>query len=139
MTVMAKPLPTPVAWDEPFWMHAKAGRLSVQECRSCHRLQFYPRPVCANCLGREFSWLPVSGDGHVHSFTFVRVPDSASFKDEVPILLVEVELNEGVRMLSRLIGCEPDEVTLGTAVRVRFDATEDESILLPHFELRRQG
>ncbi len=135
--MIKKPLPMPAAWDEGFWTNARQGVLSVQKCPSCGRLQFYPRPVCLNCFGRTLEWHPVSGRGRINSFTLVRVPQNPVFKPEAPIILVEVELEEGVRMLSRIVHGEPGEVQLGQSVRAVFLETTDQAIRLPHFELAR--
>jgi len=132
-----KPLPHPGEWDEPFWANARRGVLSVQRCRSCGRLQFYPRPVCVNCFARTLEWHPVSGRGRVLSFTFVHAPVHPAFKPEVPIILAEIELAEGVRMLSRIVNCEPADLALDKPVIVVFLETADEAIRLPHFELAR--
>jgi len=134
---MMKPLPTPTGWDAEFWTLAARGILAVQACATCGRLQFYPRPVCAGCFGRDLTWRPVSGHGRVHSFTLVRAPVHPAFKPEVPIILVEVELDEGVRMLSRMVECEPGEVTLGAQVSVVFEDTARDDTRLPHFRLAR--
>jgi uncharacterized protein len=134
---MNKPLPTPAPWDEPFWANARRGVLSVQRCGSCGRLQFYPRPVCVACFGRALEWQPVSGRGRIHSFTLVRAPQHPAFRPDVPIVLAEIELDEGVRMLSRIVGAETAAVALGAPVTVVFLETENETIRLPHFELAR--
>jgi uncharacterized protein len=134
---MTKPLPTPTGWDAEFWTLAARGILAMQACAVCGSLQFYPRPVCTGCFGRDLSWRPVSGRGRVHSFTFVRAPVHPAFKPEVPVILVEVELEEGVRMLSRLVECGPDEVALGAPVSVVFVPTARDDIRLPHFRLAR--
>lgn len=133
--MMTKPLPTFVAWDETFWANARRGVLSVQKCRSCGRLQFYPRPVCVNCFGRSLEWQPVSGRGLIHSFTFVYAPVHPAFMPEVPIILAEIELEERVRMISRIVNCEPAEVELGKSVVAVFLETAAEAVRLPHFEL----
>jgi uncharacterized OB-fold protein len=129
-----KPLPSPAAWDEGFWTNARRGVLSVQRCQSCGRLQFYPRPVCVHCFGRRLEWHPISGRGRVLSFTFVHAPVHPAFQPEVPIILAEIELAEGVRMLSRIVNCEPADLTLGKSVSVVFLQTAEEAIRLPHFE-----
>jgi uncharacterized OB-fold protein len=93
--------------------------------------------VCVNCFGRDLVWQPVSGQGRIHSFTFVHAPVHPAFKPEVPIVLAEIELAEGVRMLSRIVNCQPEDVVLDAPVTAVFIETADEAIRLPHFELAR--
>ena len=80
-------------------------------------------------------WVQVSGKGKVHTFSLCRVPRNRAFMDEVPIYVAEVELDEGVRMITRIVGDNRDQVTLGAPVTVTFLDTEDPDIKLPVFEL----
>jgi uncharacterized OB-fold protein len=59
----------------------------------------------------------------------------SDFKADVPVIIAEVELEEGVRILSRIVNCAPENVAVGKAVEVIFLATADDTIRLPHFEL----
>lgn len=130
-----KSLPVINAIDEGFWEGARAGELRLQRCRKCGVVQFFPRAVCTGCLSGDLEWMRASGKGKVHTFTLVRVPRNRAFLDEVPIYLAEVELEEGVRMVTRIVGERRDQVTLGAPVRVTFLDTEDAEIKLPVFEL----
>ena len=130
-----KPLPKPVHWDVEFWNAARRGELVVQKCIECGHLQHYPRPACANCWSDMIEWIPLSGRGRIHSFTVVRIPQHPAFKDEAPFTMIEVELDEGVRIISRLTE-EPEEpVQVGARVEVVFVPTHDEAIHLPYFRL----
>ncbi len=130
-----KSLPVVNAIDRGFWEAAAKGELRLQKCRSCGVLQFFPRAVCTACLGHDLEWAPVSGKGRVHTFSLCRVPRNRAFMDEVPIHVAEVELDEGVRMVTRIVGANRDQVTSGAPVTVTFMETEDPDIKLPVFEL----
>jgi uncharacterized OB-fold protein len=101
-----------------FWESAAAGELLVQECADCGGRQFYPRSYCVSCHGQSVGWTPASGKGEVYSYTVVRRAPSAEFADQVPYVLALVQLAEGPRLMVRLSGCTPDEVTVGAAVQL---------------------
>lgn len=130
-----KSLPVVNPVDREYWEAAAKGELRLQKCRFCGVLQFFPRAVCTGCLGSDLEWVPVSGKGKVHTFSLCRVPRNRAFMDEVPICVAEVELEEGVRMVTRIVGDNRDQVTLGAPVTVAFMETEDPNIKLPVFEL----
>lgn len=129
-----KSLPKINKVDEPFWTGAANGKFLLQKCKSCSKLQFFPRVVCVDCFG-EPEWVEAKGTGHIHSFTLVRVPRNPAFKDEVPIYYINVMLDEGVIIESKLVGESKDKVKLGDRVKVVFQDTHDPRIKLPCFEL----
>ncbi len=130
-----KSLPKVNKIDRPFWEGAAAGRLLLQKCRACGQLQFFPRAVCVQCFGGDLEWVPASGRGKVHSFSWVRVPRNPAFKEEVPICYCNIVLDEGVIMESRIVGKGNEKVKLGDRVRVIFQETSSPEIKLPVFEL----
>ena len=80
-----------------------AASFLLQKCKSCGKVQFFPRVACVDCFG-ELDWIESKGTGKVHTFTLVRVPRNPAFKDETPIYYINVILDEGVIMESRLVG-----------------------------------
>ncbi len=68
-----KTLPKINQIDRPFWEGTAQGKLLLHKCRSCGKLQFFPRVVCVQCFSSDIEWIPVSGQGKVHSFSWVRV------------------------------------------------------------------
>src|SRR5258708_4223018 len=111
---MEKPYPVPDADTAPFWDAVAAGRLEVQRCQSCRRHVFYPRSLCPHCGGVNLKWVTVSGRGTVYSFTVVhRAP--AEFQADAPYVVALVELEEGVRMFSRLVAGGPSAVRVALA------------------------
>lgn len=130
-----KSLPVVNEIDRGFWEGAAAGELRLQKCCKCGVVQFFPRAVCTGCLSSDLEWVAASGKGKVHTFTLVRVPRNRAFMDEIPIYLAEVELEEGVRMVTRIVGEKRDQVQLDAPVKLTFMDTEDPEIKLPVFEL----
>jgi uncharacterized OB-fold protein len=130
-----KSLPQINKVDQPFWQGAAAGKLLLQKCQACGKLQFFPRVACVDCFSGDIDWIESKGAGKVHSFTLVRVPRNPAFKDETPIYYINVILDEGLIIESRLVGDTKEKVKMGDRVKVIFQPTHDPSIKLPCFEL----
>ena len=120
--------------DQPFWEGAARSKFLLQKCRACSKVQFFPRVACVDCFG-ELDWIECKGTGKIHSFTLVRVPRNPAFKDEVPIYYINVILDEGVIVESKLVGEKKEKVKLGDKVKVVFEQTHNPEIKLPCFEL----
>jgi len=129
-----KSLPKINKVDQPYWEGAAAGKLLLQKCKYCGKVQFFPRVACVDCFG-EMDWIEAKGTGKIHTFTLVRVPRNPAFKEDVPIYYINVILDEGVIMESRLVGDSKEKVKLGDRVKVVFQETHDPKIRLPCFEL----
>lgn len=129
-----KSLPKINPVDQAFWQGAAAGKLLLQKCRACGKVQFFPRVACVDCFG-DLDWIESKGAGKVHSYTLVRVPRNPAFKDEAPIYYVNILLDEGVIMESRLVGESRPRVKTGDRVKVVFQETQNPEIKLPVFEL----
>jgi uncharacterized OB-fold protein len=115
--VTERAFPVPDAITGPFWDGVAEGVLRLQRCAGCGRHVFYPRAVCPHCTGAELTWVEATGRGVVHSFTVVhRAP--AEYRDEVPYAVALVDLEEGVRMMARLVDVEPSAVRVGLPVEV---------------------
>jgi uncharacterized OB-fold protein len=127
-----KPVPSPAPESEPYWNAAKQHRLELPRCNACKKFWFPPSQSCPHCLSADFSFVPVSGKGKVFSFvTFHRVYHPA-FEQEVPYVVALVELEEGPRLLSNIVGVTPDKVACEMAVKVVFDDVAD-GVSVPKF------
>ena len=129
-----KPLPVIDAESAPFWEAAKAHKLVLQHCTDCGKFIHYPRAVCPHCNGQSLDWRDASGEGTIHSFTVARRPAGPAFKEDVPYVIVLVDLKEGPRMMSNLVTDDVDGVKIGLAVEVTFDDVTEE-ITLPKFRI----
>lgn len=133
----SRPIPdlAEAPYARPFWEAAAEERLLVQYCPACDRHQYFPRPWCAGCAG-AVEWTEASGRGTVHSHTVVRrVVSNPGVAEEVPYATAYVELDEGPRMMTRLVECDVDAVERGLPVEVCFDHVTDE-VTLPVFRPR---
>jgi len=131
----AKPRPAPVIDAEwaPHWAASLEGRLVVQRCPACGHTQFYPRAHCLVCR-HAVEWEQVSGQGTIYSFTVIRQNPSRSFRHLLPLVVALVDLDEGPRLMTNIVGSAPEEVRIGAPVQVRFQLVSD-AAALPLFEL----
>lgn len=131
----AKPLPQPSAITEYFWQGTKRQELLIQRCKDCQQYIFYPRSHCPQCFSKALEWVKSSGRGKVYSFTIVRRAALPSFAQDVPYVFAIIELDEGVRLTSNIVGCKPEEVRIGMPVTAVFEEVTPEVTLVkfkPH-------
>ncbi len=127
MTVTEQP---PLPRPEPdisvetteFWDAAASGELLIPHCETCGEHFWYPRTICPWCRSTSVGWTRSSGLGTVYTFTIVR-RGLNNYKDATPYVVAYVEVPEGIRMLTNIVGCPVDEVTIGMPVTVEFEAT----------------
>lgn len=131
-SVSPGPAPEPTAISAPYWAAATEGRLLLQKCTACGRLQHYPRPHCTACLGVSLEWVTASGDATVYSYTVVRRAASKAFEGQVPYVLAIIELAEGPHMTGNVTEVDPDAVRVGMPVRVAFVPSGD-GMLIPEW------
>lgn len=125
-------LPALTSETRAFWTSGERGALEICRCKQCARWIHPPQPICAPCLSFDVQPQPVSGRGRVMSFTINEqawVPGQ-----QVPFVFAVIELEEqvGLWVMSRIVGCSPEQVEIGMPVRVRFEHVED--VWLPLFE-----
>lgn len=118
--------------SKPYWDGLKKGKLLIQYCEDCCTSIFYPRSICPKCFSEKISWKEASGTGKIYSFTVVHQA-FGSFKNETPFVVGIVELDEGVRMMTRILG-EREELAIDKRVSVVFTEIEDE-LVLPYFQM----
>lgn len=118
----------PLIEDEsrPFWDGLREGRLLIKRCRACGAFHFYPRPFCPTCWADDVEWFEASGRGTVYTYSTVYVNDLPPFGSEVPYVAAVVELDEGPRMMTRLVGCTAEDISIGLPVRVDFQQFDEE-------------
>lgn len=126
-----KPLPYIHSETKAYWEGARAHEFLIRKCRSCGRHHFYPRDFCPTCFSFDVEWVRASGRGTIHSFTICHRP-AQGFEKELPYNIVLVELEEGVRMMSTVVLCPPDDLAIGMAVEVVYDDVTPE-VTLPKF------
>jgi uncharacterized OB-fold protein len=127
------PLPVPTPETRPFWEAAHRHELTLPRCRACGAYVFYPRAACPHCLSADLEWCRLSGRGTLHTFTVVH-RGLKNFPLAAPYVIAIVELAEGPRLMTNLIGIEPDPARLrvGMPVEVVFEDVTPE-VTLPRF------
>jgi uncharacterized OB-fold protein len=115
-----------------FWEGTRQGELRVQRCGSCGALRHPPGPACPACQALQPTYDVASGRGTVYSYVVHRHPPVPG--KELPILLVLVELEEGVRMVGELLDATPDDVKIGAPVRVSMVRVDDD-LTIPAWRL----
>jgi uncharacterized OB-fold protein len=127
-----RPLPQPQPESDFYWEKAAAHELWLRRCKDCTRAYFYPRDICPHCYSRNVEWVQASGRGTLYAFSVVERGPVPFFRDRVPYIAALVELEEGPRLPTNLVGVEPDAVSIGMPVRVDFEDT-GEGVTLPVF------
>ena len=127
-----RPYPEPDGETQPFWDGIAAGVFRIQRCRECEEHVFYPRTVCPFCMSAvALEWVDASGRAEVHSYTVVhRAPPG--FAEDAPYVVALVELEEGPRLMTRLLGVEPHDAAVGMPVEVAIEGEPR----LPYFRRR---
>jgi len=124
-----KPLPHIDEENRPWWEALKRHELYVQRCRDCGELRYYPRAQCTECLSPKTEWLKCSGRGKVYTFTVTNQNQAPGFRESLPYIMAYVELDEGLKMLTNIIDCRPEEAKIGTPVEVVYDDVTPEVTL----------
>lgn len=136
------PVPVPDADTATFWEEARAGRLVAPRCRPCGRWIWQPRPLCPACHGEDLAWTELAGRGRVASWTVLRPPVLPAWADLLPFVVLMVELDEGIRMVGRLVDGdgrllrtdgEGLGLRLGAPVGLRWSTEGD--VVLPNWSL----
>ncbi len=123
---MPKRLEPPVTdVSRPFWDATRERRLVIQWCGACESTVHYPREICPTCLGSELEFRPSSGAGEVHAWTVMHSPAHPGMADAAPYVVALVELTEGARMMTNVVGCPPGDVRVGLPVSVTWEELSD--------------
>lgn len=128
-----RPLPTVTPEIERYWEAASNGRLLLSECPDCGIKIHYPRARCPDCLAKT-EWMEASGDGSIYSYSIAERMEGWPDAD-LPLVVGYVELDEGPRMMTNIIDCAPEDVSIGASVSVAFIPTDNEGVGIPVFSI----
>jgi uncharacterized OB-fold protein len=125
-----RPAATP---DTRWWWDAiNEHRLQIQRCDGCERLRHPPTPSCPSCRSLEWSPIEASGQGEVYSYTVLHHPQLPGF--DYPLAAAVIQLEEGARLVSNVVGVPAAEVRIGQPVQVEYLDAGD-GISLPQFRV----
>jgi uncharacterized OB-fold protein len=114
-------LPEPDAFTRTYWEAAAGGRLLIRRCRTCHRAHHYPREFCPHCWSEDIAWERASGRATLYTWSVVHRNDLPPFTERTPYVAAVVDLAEGPRMMTEVVGTGPaGELSAGAELEVAF-------------------
>ena len=129
MTTSQKPIPIMQPWTKDFWKGTKQGKLLIQSCRECGSKIFFPKKRCPDCWSEKMTWIESSGKATVYTYTIMRDMVEPKFVGDLPYVLAMVDLEDGIRMTTRIVNCLPENVSIGMEVQVVFEDISPECAL----------
>lgn len=126
----SKPLPQIDERNRPHWEGNAAGELRVQRCDDCSALRFPASRWCPHCLGERTSWQTTSGKGQVWSWCVFHRAYFKGFAEDIPYAVALIELDEGVKIYSNLVGLPREAIRVGMRVRAVYEKVNDEVTLV---------
>ena len=128
----AKPVPVPDAIGAPFFDGAREGRLMLQHCTSCDAWSYPVRERCPHCFAAKLTWRRASGRGSLYTFTIMHQVMNPGFASAVPYNVAQIDLDEGVRMISNVVCIDNGALRIGMRLEAVFEAVGD-GVSLPKF------
>lgn len=122
-------LPAPDDETRPYWDAAREGRLLIKRCRDCGAAHHYPRPFCPCCWSQAVEWEDASGAAVLYTWSVVHQNDLPPFPDRVPYVAAVVDLAEGPRLMTNVVDCDPDTLTVGMQLRVAYRELDEETTI----------
>jgi uncharacterized OB-fold protein len=119
-------LPTIEEESRPFWDAAKERRFLIARCRSCRHAHHYPRPFCPFCWSEDVEWADATGEATLYTYSTVYVNDLYPFREMVPYIAAVVDLEEGPRVMTRLVNVEAGDLRVGMSLVADFEVLTDD-------------
>jgi uncharacterized OB-fold protein len=121
MSTPTRPAPILTADNAFFWEACERGELVAQRCGACGALAHPPRPMCPRCHDTRREIARLSGRGEVWSWIVPRHPAPIGFAE--PPVVALIRLDEGLTLVSNVVGTPPESMRNGLGVRVEFEPT----------------
>ncbi len=134
MAEPTRPLPNLAELDTgAFWAGTKDHQLRYQRCASCDHVVFHPRAHCTNCTSTDLAWHTAAGTGTVYTFSVVRQSYHPYFRNHSPYIVAWIDLDEGPRILSNVVGVEDPVNGLQVGARVQVQWEDHDGLSIPLF------
>lgn len=134
MAEVSRPLPRLNEHDtREFWLATKNRELKYQKCDDCGTVVFYPRRHCTGCTGGNLSWYVASGKGTVYTYSVVRQSYHPFFRNLIPYAVAWIDLDEGPRILSNVVGVDDPSTDIEIGQRVEVEWEEHDEVCIPLF------
>lgn len=114
-------LPAPDQFNQPYFDGANAGKLRLQQCTDCKGWMFPVRKRCQHCGSRNIQWADATGNGTLYSHGQLQREYHPRHSGRLPLIMAQVDLDEGVRMNTNLVDCQASDIKVGMRVRVTFE------------------
>jgi uncharacterized OB-fold protein len=128
----AKPLPSISDFNRPYWEGARRHELRIQRCNACRKAWAPNSPVCPHCFSTDYAWEKTDGRGKIASWVVFHKVYHPGFARDVPYNVAFVELAEGPRIISNIVGVKNEDLRIGMPVEVVFEDVNEE-ISIPKF------
>jgi uncharacterized OB-fold protein/acyl dehydratase len=126
-------LKPPMGHDNAWWWEGvERGEVLIQKCADCGKLRHPPRPMCPQCQSTKWTGQKASGRGTIYSYTVLHYPKFPGY--EFPLACGLIELEEGTRLVTNIVGCEPDEIRIGLPGKIVVEQVDDD-MHLPVFRV----
>ena len=113
-----KPIPAVQPWTKEFWKATKERKLLVQHCNDCGTNIFFPKKVCPDCWSKNIAWIESTGKAKIYTYTVMMDMVGPKFTGDLPFVLAMVDLEDGIRMTTRIVNCKPEDVCIDMEVEV---------------------
>jgi len=130
---LLKPLPKPTKWSLPFWEGAKKHKLLLKRCTSCGHIDHPPYLYCTECMADEHEWINAAGKAILYAYAVNEYGVPFPFMPDLPYIVALVDLEEGPRMISNIVHCDPKELKNGMDLEVLFEDVAPE-VTLPKWK-----
>jgi uncharacterized OB-fold protein len=125
-----KPLPVVTATNAPYWEGLRERQVRLQRCDDCGGWIWPIAPVCQSCWSERHTWVTVSGAGRISSWVRYHKAFDSVYANDVPYNVIQVDLAEGVRLISNLVAADESSLRSGLAVEPVFhDVTPERTLL----------
>jgi len=134
MSDSKRPLPSEKEHDtREFWAATKQQEFKYQQCLNCNTVIFYPRAHCTGCTSGKLEWKKSKGQGTVYSFSIVRQSYHPFFRNLVPYVVAWIDMDEGPRILSNVVGLADPGKDLAIGEKVQVEWEQHETLSIPLF------
>lgn len=129
---LPRPLPTPTEDSKPFWEGCNRQELLLQKCADCGYYRFPPSILCPKCMSTNHQWTKASGKAKVFTWEVTHQAFYPAF--DTPFNVAIVDLEEGPRMHTNIVGCKNEDIYAGMPLELIFEKVEDKDWYLPNFK-----
>lgn len=113
--------------DTSYEQYLNETKIMGSKCKNCGALNLPPRPICISCFSSGMEWIQFKGTGKLAAFTSISVAPPYMIKEGFgrnnPYLVGVIELDEGVKIVARIIGVDaknPQQIKIGTNLKAVF-------------------